>query len=288
MLSDQGSSTADFGDLLLRYRLAAGLSREALAERAGLSATGIGALERGQRRAPHVDTVRRLSEALQLSPDDAAELTATVVRHRAPEIRPTASPLSVTSSHTLIAPLAPLIGRGWDVAVVCGLLRAEDTRFVTLTGPAGVGKTRLAIAVAEHLARELPEPVLMVDLAPISDPKLVIQTVLGQLGLREDRDRALERLVQALQKRRMLILLDNFEQVMPAAHDLPRLLVEAPELQLLVTSRSPLGLRSEHVYPVPPLELPDLHHLPPPGDLAEIPAVSLFITRAQAVSPTFE
>ncbi len=288
MLSDQRSSTADFGDLLLRFRLAAGLSREALAERAGLSATGIGALERGQRRAPHADTVRRLSEALQLSSDDAAALASAVVRHRAPQAPRAAAPLSVTNSPTLIAPLAPLVGRGWEVAVVCGLLRAEGTRFVTLTGPAGVGKTRLSLAVAEHLARELPEPVLMVDLAPIRDPKLVLQTVLAQLGLREVGDRALERLVQVLQTRRMLILLDNFEQVMPAARDLPALLAEAPELRLLVTSRSPLGLRSEHVYPVSPLELPDLHHLPPPGELAEIPAVSLFIARAQAVSPTFE
>ena len=288
MLSDQGSSTTDFGDLLLRFRLAAGLSREALAERAGLSATGIGALERGQRRAPHADTVRRLSEALQLSPDEAAALAAAVVRHRAPQVHAAAAPLSVTDSPTLIAPLAPLVGRGWEVAVVCGLLRAEDTRFVTLTGPAGVGKTRLALAVAEHLARELPEPVLMVDLAPIRDPKLVLQTVLAQLGQHEIGDRALERLVQVMRKRRLLILLDNFEQVMPAAQDLPRLLAEAPELRLLVTSRSPLGLRSEHVYPVPPLELPDLHHLPPPVELAEVPSVTLFLARAQAVSPMFE
>ena len=145
-----------------------------------------------------------------------------------------------------------------------------------------------ALAVAEHLARELPEPVLMVDLAPIRDPNLVLQTVLAQLGLHEIGDRALERLVQVMQKRRLLILLDNFEQVMPAAQDLPRLLAEAPELRLLVTSRSPLGLRSEHVYPVPPLELPDLHHLPPPDELAEVPSVTLFLARAQAVSPTFE
>ena len=145
MLSDQGSSTTDFGDLLLRLRLAAGLSREALAERAGLSATGIGALERGQRRAPHADTVRRLSEALQLSPDDAAALARAVVRHRAPHVQAPAAPLSVTNSPALIAPLGPLVGRGWDVAVVCGLLRADDTRFVTLTGPAGVGKTRSSV-----------------------------------------------------------------------------------------------------------------------------------------------
>lgn len=273
---------------MLRFRVAAGLSREALAERAGLSATGIGALERGQRRAPHADTVRRLSEALQLGPDNAAALAGTVVRHRAPQTRVAAPRLSVTNPPTLIAPLAPLVGRGWDVAVVCGLLRAEDTRFVTLTGPAGVGKTRLAISVAEHLARELPEPVLLVDLAPVRDAKLVLPTVLAQLGLGEDGNRALERLVQVLQKRRMLILLDNFEQVMPAAADLPALLARAPELRLLVTSRSPLGLSSEHVYTVSPLELPDLQRLPPLSELAEIPAVTLFIARARAVSPTFE
>jgi transcriptional regulator with XRE-family HTH domain len=288
MPQDQRSSTSDFGDLLLRFRLAAGLSREALAERAGLSATGIGALERGQRRAPHADTVRRLSEALKLSSDDAAALAAAVVRHRAPNAPAPAATLPVTNSPALIAPLGPLVGRGWDVAVVCGLLRANDTRFVTLTGPAGVGKTRLALAVAEHLARELPEPVVMVDLAPVRDPDLVLQALLAQFGLRETGDRALERLVQVVQKRRVLILVDNFEQVMPAAGELPRLLAEAPELRLLVTSRSPLGLRSEHVYPVPALELPDLHRLPPVDELAEIPAVTLFLTRGEAVSSTFK
>ena len=288
MLADNRSGSDDFGELLLRLRLAAGLSRDALAELAGLSATGIGALERGQRRAPHADTVRRLSEALQLSPEDATALADSVVRYRAPQTKGSRLQLSVTNAPTLIAPLAPLVGRGWDVALVCGLLRAENTRLVSLTGPGGVGKTRLALAVAEHLAQELPEPVVLVDLTPLRDPKLVWQTVLAQLGLREERDRALERLLQALPERRMLILLDNFEQVMPAARDIPALLAAAPELRLLVTSRSALGLRSEHVYPVSPLELPDLHHLPPLAELAEIPAVALFVARAQAVSPTFE
>ena len=287
MLSDQGSSTADFGDLLFRYRVAAGLSREALAERAGLSATGIGALERGQRRAPHADTLRRLSEALQLSPEDSAALSSAVVRHRAPHLPP-ATAFPVTGPPSLIAPLTPLIGRGWDLAVVCGLLRVEDTRLVTLTGPGGVGKTRLALAVAEHLSRELPEPVLMVDLAPIQDPKLVMQAIADQLALPSGREHSFEGLALALENRRLLILLDNFEQLMPAAGDIPALLAAAPGLRLLVTSRSPLGLRVEHVYPVPPLELPDLRRLPSPEELAQIPAVSLFLARAQAVSPAFE
>jgi predicted ATPase/transcriptional regulator with XRE-family HTH domain len=288
MLADSRRNTDDFGELLLRFRVAAGLSREALAERAGLSATGIGALERGQRRAPHADTVRRLSEALELGPDDATALAGAVVRHRAPHTRAPAPPLSITNPPTLIAPLGPLVGRGWDVAVVCGLLRAEDTRLVTLTGPGGVGKTRLALAVADHLARELPEPVLLVDLAPVPEPKLVLPTVLAQLGLRAEGDRHVDRIAQVLQQRRMLIVLDNFEHVMPAAGDLPPLLARAPELRLLVTTRSPLGLRSEHIYPVTPLELPDLARLPPPGELAEIPAVALFVSRARAVSPAFE
>jgi len=128
----------------------------------------------------------------------------------------------------------------------------------------------------------------MVDLATLRDPKLVWTTVLAQLGVRVGGDQALERLEQVLQERRLLILLDNFEQVLPAAGGVPGLLAEAPELRLLVTSRSPLGLGSEHVYPVSPLELPDLHRLPSLADLAEIPAISLFVARAQAVSPTFE
>jgi transcriptional regulator with XRE-family HTH domain len=109
MLADNRSSTDDFGDLLLRFRVAAGLSREALAERAGLSATGIGALVRGQRRAPHADTVRRLSEALGLGQDDAAALADAVVRHRGPQGHAAASRLSVTNPPTLIAPLTPRV-----------------------------------------------------------------------------------------------------------------------------------------------------------------------------------
>jgi predicted ATPase/DNA-binding XRE family transcriptional regulator len=282
-------STTDFGALLQRFRLAVGLSREALAERAGLSATGIGALERGQRRAPHADTVRRLSEALGLDPDNAAALATAVVRHRPPAPAPTGLPASLTTgSGTLIAPLTPLIGRGWDLAVVCGLLRAGDKRLVTLTGTPGVGKTRLALEVVEQLARDFPQPVVLVDLAQIREPREVLDAIAERLGMQRDGGQALERLVRALQGRSLLMLLDNFEQVTSAARDLPVLLAGAPGLRLLVTSRRPLGLRSEHVYAVPPLEVPDLEHLLPLNELAQVAAVRLFLESARAVMPTVE
>lgn len=278
----------DFGGLLQRYRLAAGLSREALAERAGLSATGIGALERGQRRAAHADTVRRLTEALQLGHDDAAALTAAVVRHRTPPMPSDPIPIPPRGSPELVAPLTPLIGRAWDLAVVCGLLLADDRRLVTLTGPAGVGKTRLALAVAEQLARDFPESVVLVDLAPIREPRLVLEAVAERLGLPKSEERTFQQLAQVLQGPRRLVVLDCFEQVLPAARDLPALLAGAPELRLLVTSRSPLGLRSEHVYPVAPLEVPDPDHLATLGELAMVPAVRLFLERARAGMPAFE
>jgi DNA-binding XRE family transcriptional regulator len=157
-----------FGALLQGCRLAAGLSREALAERAGMSATAIGALERGSRSGPPRRYPPPPDRGVGPPPAERAALAAAVVRHRPPA--PAALPLPAAPTPVVVAPLTPLtplIGCGWDLAVVAGLLRGasgEAGRLVALTGPAGVGKTRLALAVAEQLAREFPEPPAVVDL----------------------------------------------------------------------------------------------------------------------------
>jgi non-specific serine/threonine protein kinase len=161
-------------------------------------------------------------------------------------------------------------------------------RLLTLTGPAGAGKTRLGLAAGAALARRYADGVCFVDLAPIAEPAQVAPAVARALDLEpETGPEAVERLTRALRQRQILLLLDNFEQVAGAAPDLARLLASCPTLQVLVTSRAPLRLRWEYELPVPPLDVPDLGRLPAPAVLARFPAVRLFVERAGAVDPSF-
>src|SRR5919199_1035129 len=171
----------------------------------------------------------------------------------------------------------PLIGREQEVAAVLQLLRRTDVGLVTLTGSGGTGKTRLALQVATDLLDAFPDGVWFVDLAPITDPALVVSTIAHTLGITEVGGHALgDTLTASLRDKHLLLLLDNFEQV------------AAPALTVLVTSRAPLHLSGEHEVPVPPLALPDPTQPPTPARLAQSAAVALFIARAQAVTPAFQ
>ena len=193
------------------------------------------------------------------------------------------------SKHNLPAQLTPLIGREHDVAEACILLRHPDIRLVTLTGTGGVGKTRLALQVATDLLDDFPDGVCFVSLAPISDPDLVIPTIAQALDLNESGARPLLDLLKAfLRDKHLLLLLDNFEQILPAAPQLTDLLTSCPHLSILVTSRATLHVQGEHEFPVPPLALPDLTQLPEPEALSHSAAVALFLQRAQAVKPTLQ
>jgi non-specific serine/threonine protein kinase len=186
----------------------------------------------------------------------------------------------------LPAPLTSFVGRAREVQAVAELLCRPDARLVTLIGPGGVGKTRLAVRVAEEVGDDLPDGVAFVDLTPVADPNLVAPTVATALGVREASDRpAAERLVEALRDRTVLLVLDNFERVVAAAPLVGVLLAACPRLTVLTTSREPLRLAAERVVAVPPLALPDPAH--PVEDLVPIDAVRLFVERAEAARADF-
>jgi predicted ATPase/DNA-binding CsgD family transcriptional regulator len=185
-------------------------------------------------------------------------------------------------------PLTRLVGREREVAGLGVLLRDPDVRLLTLTGPGGVGKTRLAVAVAADAEDEVGDGVAFVSLAVVSDPGLVAGTIAQALEVPETGARPLdERLAAALRHRRLLLVLDNFEHVLPAAPLVTRLLSACPNLKILVTSRAPLQVTGEHRYPVPSLPLPEPAHLADPETLAGYGAVALFLHRARQARPSF-
>ena len=200
-------------------------------------------------------------------------------------------PLTTLDAHinNLPAQTMPLIDREKEMARICQLLRRADVRLITLTGTGGVGKTRLGQETAARLLNEFAEGVCFVPLATISYPDLVVPTIAQTLGVREAGDCPLmERLKAYLRNRQLLLFLDNFEQVLAAAPRLSELLQGCPELKMLVTSRAVLHVYGEHEFPVLPLPVPDLSHLPESEALAHYAAVALFLQHAQAVKPDFQ
>lgn len=271
-----------FGDLLWRHRDSAGLTQEDLAERTGLTPQAISLLERGERRRPHRYTVRKLAEALDLGGQDLAKFEA-AARHPSARRAAAESP----RRRTLPAPLTPLVGRERETAVLGSLLHREDVRRLTRTGPGGVGKTRLAVEVARRSGGAFADGAVFVPLAPLRDPDLITSALAETLGVRHAADRTLrENVEQHLRGKQMLLLLDNFEHLLPAVPEVAGLVEECPGLTVLVTSRAPLRLIGEQQFPVSPLPLPAS---PAAVDvLSRSPAVELFRQRALAVTGDFE
>jgi predicted ATPase len=183
----------------------------------------------------------------------------------------------------------PLVGRELEVSEIVERLRDEQVRLLTLTGPGGTGKTRLALQAGADLLEEFDDGVFFVSLAAITDPELVSSAIAKPLGVKESPEQSLEESLEAyLQQKRLLLILDNFEQVLEGVPLVGDLVGACPNLKMLATSRIPLRLYGEQEYPVPPLEVPDPVRLPPLERLTQYEAVKLFVQRARAVKPDFE
>lgn len=279
-------TTDSFGYWVRRQRKALDLTQEELALRVGCAVVTLRKIEADERH-PSRQMAERLAACLELNEPEWGRFVATAVGER-----PTAG-LSLPAEpswrrplNNLPSPVTSLVGRVAELAAITDCLRHKEVRLLTLTGPVGVGKTRLAIAASHQLMLAYRHGVCLVALAAVADPQVVPATTAAVLGIRESRDQHLAQTVaNFLAAREMLLIFDNFEHLLPAAPFLSALLASCPNIQLLVTSHSPLHLYGEHEIAIAPFPLPDLEDV---KGAAKSSAVQLFCERAQSVQATFQ
>jgi predicted ATPase len=271
-----------FGTMLRELRLTAGLTQEGLAERAGLTANGVSSLERGIRTHPYPHTVSALADGLALTGEQREKLLAAARNGGA---LAAAAAVQRAAGGLPAAPTS-LIGREDDVGKVVRLLERDDVRLVTLTGPGGVGKTRLAVEAARRARPSYPDGVVFVELASLTDPSLVVPVLGSAVGAR-DGNATGSQLGERMQSRRMLVVLDNFEHLMEAAGSIAELSATSPQLTVLVSSRARLRLRGEVEYAVEPLRVPPSAPDLEPEAVTNSPAGRLFVDRVRDLQPDF-
>lgn len=272
---------SSFGIRLRQFRQEAAISQEELAERAGLSLRGVSDLERGARTTPRLETVRMLAHGLGLTDIQRSELIAarSLLEPKPPGKEPVTSP-------DLPVPSNAFIGRTREIDHILQVLAQHDTRLLTLTGPGGVGKTRLAIEIAHRARSEYTGGGLYVDLAPVRDAGMVLSTIAARIGVIDQRGSdPREALRIALEQRNLLLVLDNLEQVITSAKDISWLLETCPRLTVLTTSRIVLRISAEKVLEIEPLSNPEIEN---PGDMDLSDSVLLFVSRANAADSRFE
>jgi predicted ATPase/DNA-binding XRE family transcriptional regulator len=265
--------TSEFGELLRRHRRAAGFSQEYLAERALLSATAIGLLERGLRRAPRLETIALLVRALDLSQAESAELETAANSGRAR--------LGRDIHDELPEPITSFVGREDEMVTLCGLVLGNEQRLITITGPGGVGKSRLALETARRVIDDFADGAYVVPFAGITDPQLVALAIVNAVGARERADRSLNELLQrTLKNRSALIVLDNCEHLLESiAHVAVSIATACPRIRLLVTSRERLRIAGELTFNLSALPYP-LVAARTSAEARAYSAVQLFLDRA--------
>jgi predicted ATPase/transcriptional regulator with XRE-family HTH domain len=288
-----------FAAWLKQRRTELNVTREKLSEQVGFSFDLLRKLETGKRR-PSAQIALLLADFFKI-PADEREAFVTFARSGQIALPAGANPSDDSTNRVrapwrraykhqtnLPASLTPLIGRGQEADTLKELIAHPKARLVTLTGAPGIGKTRLALKVATDLVEQFDDGVFLVELTPVADPGLVLRTIADTLGLKESADQPVdEAVLQHLRERRMLLMLDNFEQVLDASPVVVKLLEASPWLRVLVTSREALHARGERRFSVPPLELPQPNDHPSLRELLSYPSIELFVERARMSRPDF-